>query len=108
MKRLIHSLKNFGKYPSKLTPLSDFFRFDSKESKYEFCPHGKKCEFLEPGILKQGEEPQVRCDECMQDYLKNSNLDESTQKFLYDRLHPGSKKDNHWIVINETFDEKEQ
>jgi hypothetical protein len=106
MKRLIHSLKNFGKYPSQLTSLSKFFTFD-KKGKYEFCRHGEKCELLEPGVLEKGQKPQMKCSSCMKEYLENSGLDEDTSRFLYDRFRPDNPKDNSWIIINENFDEED-
>ncbi len=105
MKRLIYSLKNFGKYPSKLTSLSKFFTFDSIKGKYEFCPQGKECEFLEPGALERGEKPVMKCAACIKAYLENSGLEDCDQKFLYDRFRPDNPKDNSWIVISESFKE---
>lgn len=105
MKKLIQSLNDFGKYPSQLTPLSKFFRYDEKAGKYEFCPQGKDCDLLEPGILKQNEKAKTKCSECMKEYLKDSDLDEKTQKFLFERFRPDVNKDNSWIVIYENIDE---
>ena len=108
MRNLIKSIKNFYKYPSREANLGSFFRYEGLQKKFEFCPKGHTCDILESDKLHNGDYPPTKCDDCIKNYINDSDLDAEYKEFLYARF--SSKKgpqDNSWIMIEEDMSEED-
>jgi len=105
MRNLIDSIKNFYSYPSKVTSLEKFFKYEELQKRFEFCPKGKDPDSdscpVEANTLLHGDQAPDLCDKCIKEYLAESGLSEEDQKFLYERL--AKPHDNTWILVQEDF-----
>ena len=108
MRNLIKSIKSHYKYPSRIVNLGSFFRWEGLQRRFEFCPKGQTCEILESDKLLDGDYPPTVCDNCIENYINDSDLDSEYKAFLYERFSSKKgPKDNSWILIEEDMSEED-